>query len=126
MQITQQTYETEICKQMLQFCLSRVQAHTGQRHGEQAPTNTNKPGRARRVSARAVLFPRPCLWLRDYLIAVLSEQVTPLRRAALLAGVTQMCCSSVIRLNSYTRIGANTLGGGAEAAAFFQSAAVTS
>ena len=41
-----------------------------------------------RVQDRGVLFPRPCLWLRDFLIAVLSGQVTLLPRAALLAGIT--------------------------------------
>ncbi len=94
-----------------------------------------------RAEARGVLFPRPCLWLRDLLIAVLCGQVTLLRIAALLAGITQGAAppkSAVVVVEgrslytSYVRrvvvawIGAVTLGGGAEAAAFFQSAVVTS
>ena len=63
--------------------MSRVQAHTGQRHGEQG---TDALGR---VQDRGVLFPRPCLWLRDFLVPVLSGQATLLRKAALRAGITQ-------------------------------------
>ncbi len=42
-----------------------------------------------RADDRGVLLPRPCLWPRDLLIAVLCGQVALLRIAALLAGITQ-------------------------------------
>ncbi len=42
-----------------------------------------------RSEGRGVLFPWPCLWPRDLLIAVLCGQVALLRIAALRAGITQ-------------------------------------